>query len=71
MRVCLTRLLCVPAIAVQAGDLMAKSSHVAGSGKARFLTPTDVREIERVTAAVPHIGSPDYIVPGSMGAPAC
>eukprot|EP00904_Undaria_pinnatifida_P001361 jgi/Undpi1/11225/HiC_scaffold_30.g13523.m1 len=55
----------------KAGDLMAKSSHVAGSGKARFLTPTDVREIERVTAAVPHIGSPDYIVPGSMGAPAC
>ena len=51
--------------------MMEKSSHKAGSGKARFLTPTDVLEIERVTAAVPDIGSPDYIVPGSMGAPAC
>lgn len=51
--------------------MMEKSSHKAGGGKARFLTPTDVLEIERVTAAVPDIGSPDYIVPGSMGAPAC
>ena len=53
----------------QAGDLMAKSSHNSRIGKARFLLPADLREIERVTAAVPAIGSPDYIVPGSLGAP--
>ena len=48
---------------------MAKSSHNSRIGKARFLLPADLREIERVTAAVPAIGSPDYIVPGSLGAP--
>lgn len=52
----------------QAGDLMANSSHNSGRGKARFLSPDDVREIERVAAAVPAIRSPDYIVPGSLGA---
>ena len=53
----------------QAGDLMAKSSHNSRIGKARFLLPADLREIERVTAAVPAIGSPEYIIPGSLGAP--
>lgn len=53
----------------QAGDLMAKSSHNPRVGKARFLSPADLREIERVTAGVRAIGSPEYIIPGSLGAP--
>ncbi|CAM9810562.1 unnamed protein product [Laminaria digitata] len=53
----------------QEGDLMAKSSHNPRIGKARFLSPADLREIESVAAAVPAIGSPDYILPGSLGAP--
>lgn len=48
---------------------MASSSHNADISKRRFLTPRDLEEIEACVSAVPKIGSPDFIVPGSLGAP--
>lgn len=50
---------------------MARSSNSSGDGKkAPFLTPEDLREIEELVAAVPALGSPEFVFPDSLGAPA-
>lgn len=46
---------------------MSRSSHASSSGKARFLSPSDVDEIVTMTASIPAIGSPEYVFPGSLG----
>lgn len=49
----------------QEGDKMATSS--GSTGTARFLTPESEAEIVAFVKAVPLIGSPDLLLPDSLG----
>lgn len=46
---------------------MSRSSHESGSGKARFLSPSDEDQIVAMTASIPAIGSPEFVFPDSLG----
>lgn len=47
---------------------MANSSFNPKNGKRRSLTPKDIEEIEALVRAVPLVGSPDFVLPDSLGA---
>lgn len=51
----------------QAGNLMARSSHLKGGGVPTFLKPEDVRDIEACVAGIPAVGAPDFVFPDSAG----